>query len=196
MSFLAGLAVAVGLTGAGVASAQVIALPDITTPIVPTSNPVGDREFGGNGPQITVGVELRVERGGRAIFAYVTMSAVETGGDGSRTDIGPVPFEVWRWDHLQCRELVDRIVTPAQSVLRYTSGPGCTFNCGTLGPSEDGGTLVTVPVDHGPVRAITLLGDTAGDDISTDQNPYGDTSIRRISFRPIEVAMQQPSLCR
>jgi hypothetical protein len=48
--------------------------------------------------------------------------------------------------------------------------------------------IVNVPGRAGGlIRDIRLLGDTAGDDISTDNNPHGDTSIRRIRYNTIDV---------
>ena len=178
------------------AQAEMITLRDITTPIVPTSNPTGDRDFGGNGPRLTVGVELSIERGGRAIFAHVSFSARELGGDGSFTQIGPVPVLVWRWEDETCLRLAETINTQTFSVLSYDGGPGCGFGCARIGAQEDGGGIVTVvPQAPGPVLEVTLLGDTSGDDISTDDNPHGDTSIRAIRFRPIDVTFAPSLTC-
>jgi len=178
------------------AAQDTIQLRPITTAIVPTVTLSGDREFGGNGPRITVGVQLSVERGGRAIYATVSMSARELGGDGSATSVTPAPFLVWDALDEDCVQLVERIVSPAVTTFTDVSAPGCSFGCGVIGPQEDGGVLATrTNTFGGPVRTITYLGDTAGDDISTDANPSGDTSIRRIDFNPLQVAFQQPSLC-
>ncbi len=193
---LAALALgAVALSASGV-QADMITLRDITTPIVPTSNPTGDRDFDGNGPRMTVGVELSIERGGRAIFAHVSFSARELGGDGSFTQVGPVPVLVWRWEDDSCLRLVEAINSQTFSVLSHDSGPGCGFGCARIGAQEDGGALVTiVPQDPGPVVDVTLLGDTNGDDISTDDNAHGDTSIRAIRFRQIDVTFGPSLTC-
>ena len=170
----------------GVAAADPLDLDDITTPIVPQAVLRGDREFDGNGPVIVVGVQLSVERNGRAIFATVEMSAREIGGDGSHTAIGPLRFMVWRWRPADGARFVERINSPTVSTIRHTSGAGCSFGCAFIGPAEDGALIVNV-AGNGPVRDVRLLGDTAGDDISTDNNPHGDTSIRRIRFNTIDV---------
>jgi len=193
------LGVAAAVTASG-AQAETIVLRDILTPIVPTVVLAGDREFGGNGPRITVGVELTVERGGRAIFATVSFSATELGGDGSRTAITPAPILVWRWEDEDCMRPVERINTQSFALLSHDSAPGCGFGCGTVtGPgttSEDGGFVVTVvPQNPGPVANMTLLGDTAGDDISTDSNPSGDTSLRAVRFTPIDVTFADWPAC-
>ena len=182
--------------GASVAQADMISLRDITTPIVPTSNPIGNRDFSGNGPRMTVGVELSIERGGRAIFAHVSFSARELGGDGSFTQIGPVPVLVWRWEDESCLRLVETINSQTFSVLSHDSSAGCGFGCARIGAQEDGGGIVTVvPQDPGPVANVTLLGDTNGDDISTDNDPSGDTSIRAIRFNPIDVTFAPSLAC-
>ena len=176
--------------------ADTITLRHITTPIVPTSNPTGDRDFGGNGPRMTVGVELSIERGSRADFAHVPFSARELGGDGSFTQIGPVPVLVWRWEDESCLRLVEAINSQTFTVLSHDSGSGCGFGCARIGAQADGGALVTVvPRDPGPIVDVTLHGDTSGDDISTDDDPHGDTSIRAIRFRPIDVTFAPSLTC-
>lgn len=188
-------AMALGLTAmlaAPVAQAELITLRDITTPIVPTEVLAGDREFGGNGPRMTVGLELTIERGGRAIFADVIFTAQELGGDGSRTEIQPAPILVWRWEDESCLRLVESINSPTVALLSHDSVAGCGFGCGIIaGPGEtieDSGLVDTVvPQTPGPVSTVTLLGDTSGDDISSDADPSGDTSIRAIRFNQIDV---------
>ncbi|MEZ5667378.1 MAG: hypothetical protein R3F55_08085 [Alphaproteobacteria bacterium] len=185
---------AAALAASAAAHAETIVLRDITTPIVPTQVLAGDREFGGNGPRMTVGVELSIGRGGRAIFANVHFTATEMGGDGSRTAIDPAPILVWRFEDDSCRRTVVAIESQSFSLLSHDSAPGCgPFGCGLIaGPGqsiEDGGlVLPVVPQNPGPVATVTLLGDTTGDDISTDSNPSGDTSIRAIRFNPIDVS--------
>ena len=173
-----------------------ITLNDITEAIVPTLNLSGDRDFDGNGPIMDIDVELTIERGGRAIFAHINFSAHEDGGDNSRTEIGPVNFLVWRWRPSDGLHFVHAINSPTRSSIRHRSAPGCGVPCATVGrvesefEVEDGGLITTVVSETpGPVRDITLLGDTTGDDISTDDDPHGDTSIRRIRFNQIDVTM-------
>ena len=168
------------------ASAQetgILHLTSITTPIVPTAVITGDREFGGNGPNMYIGVTLEVGRGGRAIFAHVEFSARETGGDGSFTRTEET-FEVWRWQPSDGARFVSRIDRPVWGTV-VLSRPTCAGTC--LG-SEDGALMMTVDADStGPVHMVRLIGDTMGDDISDDSNPHGDTSIRAIVFNPLTV---------
>lgn len=178
-----------GLATPAEAQAGRIQIDPITTPIVPTALLAGDRDFDGNGPVITLGTRLTVERNGRAIFAHVTMSAREIGGDGSATAVGPISFQVWRWKPSDGPVFVRRIVSNRDAFARFTSSPGLgPIGGGIIGPSEDGGMIVTRAVPPGNyLDRVTFLGDTLGDDISTDANPHGDTSIRRITFDMIDV---------
>lgn len=163
-------------------------LRDITDTILPTELLQGDREFGGNGPRMVLGTRLFPARDGRAIMAEVMFSATETGGDGSRTAIGPMYFEVWRSGPENGNRIVRDIVDQDLVLMRWTSRPGCSFGCGFVGPHEDGALIRR---ETGPVGTfvtnVTYLGDTAGDDISDDGNPHGDTSIRGIQLGQVTV---------
>ncbi|MBF9036062.1 hypothetical protein HKCCE2091_17585 [Rhodobacterales bacterium HKCCE2091] len=160
-----------------------IDLAAITDDIVPTRVLAGDREFGGNGPHMVVDGRLLVTRGGTALVAEITFRAEETGGDGSFTRITR-NFEVWRSER---GERIDYVLGGGVDRAEWVSSPGCSFGCGFVGPHEDGALIVTRRFDGPLFSEITYLGDTAGDDISTDDNPHGDTSIREIRFRPITV---------
>ncbi|MBF9036061.1 hypothetical protein HKCCE2091_17580 [Rhodobacterales bacterium HKCCE2091] len=160
-------------------------LSSITTPILPTAVLAGDREFGGNGPRMTLDTVLVPTAGGRSIVAQVTFRAEETGGDGSFTRIGPLSFEVWR---ATGAERVESIVGNPNARMVWLSTPGCVWPCSQLGPTEDGGSIMTITAGPGTyLSEVTFLGDTAGDDISDDGNPHGDTSIRAIRFHPVTI---------
>lgn len=60
--------------------------PARLTNLVPQTLTRGDREFGGNGPDITCSVELRLPSDRRKVLADVHFRAVETKGDRSTTD--------------------------------------------------------------------------------------------------------------
>ncbi|MEO1138902.1 MAG: hypothetical protein AAFW87_05540 [Pseudomonadota bacterium] len=166
-----------------------IDLRDLTNDIVPTSaRPGADRDFDGNGPIMSLGTELTIGRGGRAVFVSVIFSAREDGGDGTATSIRTRPMEVWRWKPEDGPRFVSRIITDPIATTRLRAVPGCgPIGCGTIGPAEDGGLILTQSDLPGYLNAVTYLSDTLGDDISTDQNPHGDTSIRNISFDAITV---------
>ncbi len=166
-----------------------ITLRDLTADIVPTSaRPGADRDFDGNGPILVLGTELTIGRGGRAVFASVIFSAREDGGDGTATSIRTAPTEVWRWQPSDGARFVSRILTNPIVTTRLRAVPGCApIGCAIIGPSEDGGMILTQRDLPGYLSTVTYLGDTTGDDISTDNNPHGDTSIRNISFDPLPV---------
>lgn len=181
------LALAAGLVLCGLGTTPVMAqdssyltLPRISDPIVPTASLRGDREFGGNGPDLTVQVELRVGQRGRAIYADVTFWAEETGGDESATSVTE-HFQVWRWRPGD--RLVQSIDAP---VFRHTVRSNET--CGMCAGAVDGAfPTVMRGGPYGIIDTVRMIGDTMGDDISTDQDPHGDTAIHSISFRPVLV---------
>ncbi|MEM8800775.1 MAG: hypothetical protein AAGF15_11930, partial [Pseudomonadota bacterium] len=177
--------------------------------LTPTRLIRGDREFGGNGPRIDVRVQFIAKKHGAQIDARVTMRAAELGGDGSETRQTFYDFPVWHSGGKPIR--VTRILQPDWRVS-FTSPrgqnpfaargscrdaqvtprgflPSVTVTCRT----EDGGHFIVVR-DRGPIRQMLLMGDTSGDDISTDNNPRGDTGIRGIKFGtlPVEVLQKRP----
>ncbi len=162
---------------------------DITTAIIPRQdNPRADRDFDGNGPIMVLAVRLIPARGGRAVFAEVLFSAREDGGDGSSASIQTRPFEVWRWQPSDGARFVSQIAGEPVVTVRLQASRGCApIGCAIIGPSEDGGIIRTMTDLPGFLRDVTYLSDTTGDDISTDNDPHGDTSIRRIRFDPVEV---------
>ena len=169
--------------------AGIVTLNDITQAIVPTSTNTGDRDFNGT-PVIVMDVQLNIGQRGRAIYATVGMTARR----GNLRTFTRQQFLVWRWNPAEDIRVVRRILTPGVTI-RFDDLPGtCGFGCarvvagGSTSRPEDGGLIVDRDVPgRGLVRQVRLLGDTMGDDISTDQNPHGDTSIRSIRFRPIRV---------
>lgn len=187
---LLSLALALAVTSPAIAQdTGMIQLRDLTADIVPTSARAGaDRDFDGNGPIMVLGTELTIGRGGRAIFASVLFSAREDGGDGTATSIRTRPVMVWRWQPSDGARFVSRILTDPIATTRLRAVPGCApIGCATIGPAEDGGLILTQRDLPGYLESVTYLSDTTGDDISTDQDPHGDTSIRNISFDDIRV---------
>ena len=164
-------------------------LRDITDPIIPRqANADADRDFDGNGPDMAVVVHIGIARGGRAIFANVEFTASERGGDGSAAATGSQTFELWRWQPADGARFVRRILTDNAAVAILPVPNDCRASCAITGPVEDGAPLQVLTLSgNALVNQITYLGDTMGDDISTDDNPHGDTSIRRITFHDIRV---------
>ncbi|MBF9036060.1 hypothetical protein HKCCE2091_17575 [Rhodobacterales bacterium HKCCE2091] len=160
-----------------------LTLDPITTPIVPQAMLRGDREFGGNGPDLTVRVRLFPGRGGRAIFAEVTFRAAETGGDFSTTEITETHL-VWQWDPSMGARFVQSIDAP---VFEHTVRSEPT--CGTCAGHVFDGAVPTSMTGgpYGVINHISMIGDTMGSDVSTDRDPRGDTHVRSIAFRPFLV---------
>ena len=175
-------------------------LKDIFTPLVPTSNPRGDREFGGNGPRIIIDVELRPAWEGKAIFAHVRMNATELGGDGSTTN-GTWTYPVWR-QGASSSWCVRRVLGNTSQRIEFVSSAGDDPFAAQPGglprgvvKKEDGGYVVRLHQRGGFVDYVDVIGDTTGDDISTDDNPHGDTSIRYIKLGNVMVDAVRPSQC-
>lgn len=174
------------------ASAQqtgTIALRELTADIVPTEARAGaDRDLDGDGPTMTFGTELTIGRGGRAVFASVIFIARENDGNVKATSIRTAPTKLWRWQLTNGARFVSRILTDPIVATRLSAVPHCApIGCAVSGPSQNGSPILTLRNMPGYLSTVTYLGDTTGDDISTDQNPHGDTSIRNISFDPIQV---------
>lgn len=97
-----------------------VRLRDIKSPLVPSKLIRGDREFDGNGPDITSSVTLRVGPRKKAIYAFVSFSAVETKGDRSTTR------QSWRrkvYDAPRGRT-IEGIEGPVTSSVRFRSVKG------------------------------------------------------------------------
>ena len=199
-SLLLGCALAAAAVSPSYAGSVNLDLKDIFQPLVPTANPRGDREFGGNGPRITIDVELKPAWGGKAIFAHVRMDATEIGGDGSTTN-GSWSYPVWR-QGASSSWCVRRVLGNSTQRIQYVSRKGDDPLAAQPGglprgvvKKEDGGYVVRLPQRGGFVEYVDVMGDTSGDDISTDNNPHGDTSIRYIKLGNIQVDAVRPSQC-
>lgn len=200
MSLLLGTALLATSGTPGFAGSVNLELKDIFQPLVPTDNPRGDREFGGNGPRITIDVELRPAWEGKAIFAHVRMHAVEMGGDQSTTT-GSWAYPVWR-QSASNSWCVRRVLGNASHRIQFISMKGddpIAAQPGGLPRSvvkkEDGGYVQRLHQPRSFVEYVDVMGDTSGDDISTDDNPHGDTSIRYIKLGSINVDAVRPSQC-
>lgn len=110
-------------------SAQ-IELTDIETPLVPTRLVRGDREFGGNGPNVLSRVRLEVSRDRRSIVAKIYFKASETKSDWSTTEAN--------WSRTVFRapggKRIDRILGRTSSEVRFTSR---SAGFQILGPGDD-----------------------------------------------------------
>lgn len=136
----------------------------------PTRLVNGDREFGGNGPEMTAEAELFL-KGGRELWLKVELWARETGGDRSETR--------GSWQEKLYQAPAGRGIERVLSDLRSETGRFVSSKGGfqILG---GGGNAVSKPPIRGGnlVREWEVVGDTGGDDISTDRDCGDDTRIR------------------
>ncbi|MEX1366049.1 MAG: hypothetical protein AB1Z98_23175 [Nannocystaceae bacterium] len=113
-----------------------VELTDIETALVPTRLVRGDREFGGNGPNIISRVRLEVSRDRRSILAKIYFKATETKSDWSTTEAN--------WTRTVFRapsgKTIDRILSPTSSEVRFTSRKA---GFQILGPGDDFKRFVT-----------------------------------------------------
>ena len=173
------------LTAGAQAVERTITLNDIKGPLVPTDHYNGDREFGGNGPYMTVEAQLAIMNGGKTIAAYITFEALERGGDYSRVR-GNWTRVVWR---SRDGTRVTRIISRERDRVAGESKSGGGFSAAATGAAryDYGGPLNHLSKSHGFLRGAKVVGDTDGDDISTDSDPRGDTAIYLIDFGTLKV---------
>lgn len=149
-------------------------MPSTIGPFCPKKLLGGDREFGGHGPEIWAWIKLSVVNK-KYIDATVYMHARETTSDWSETEgtwtkriyIAPAGYEI------------TSIESGKYSEVHYVSKPGVNaFTPQGLVQAIGGARGNDVPFqDDGLVRRWHIVGDTGGDDISTDDNPHDDTSV-------------------
>ncbi|PSN16112.1 hypothetical protein C7293_04035 [filamentous cyanobacterium CCT1] len=109
---------------------QLVRPNDITEPLVPTAVLRGDREFDGNGPDITARLKLVVSPDGRHVIAKIYFLAFETKPDWSTTES--------TWEKIVYTAPAGRrilsLASPASSEVRFIS-PRAGFQI--LFPGED-----------------------------------------------------------
>lgn len=207
--------------------AKKIDLEDINEWLCPNKLLRGDREFGGNGPNIKCEVKLRIGDAGTALYADIYFWAQETKQDWSTTE-GRWSKKVYDAPYGQ---KITALKSDAASRTSFTSPPagfqfifpGEDVNTamekffagskiantvllmhGIVSPStvtkeqigkligtySQGNTVVKVPATEGTlVKFFHIVGDTGGDDISTDDSCNDDTRIVKIEFFPVTVDM-------
>lgn len=143
----------------------------------------GDREFGGHGPEIWAWVKLRIVDS-RFIVADLYLHARETVSDWSETE-GTWSKTIYT---APAGTEITRIVSGVYSEVHYTSKPGVNaFSPAGLVQAIGGARGSDVPFkDDGLVMRWNIVGDTGGDDISTDDNPNDDTQVA-IQLNPVKI---------
>lgn len=174
-----------------------LAAPDSTVEIMPsTIGPYcpkkllgGDREFDGHGPEIWAWIRLKIVDK-KHIDATVYMHARETTHDWSETEgtwtkrlyTAPAGYEI------------RQILSGQYSEVHYISKPGVNaFTPQGLVQAIGGARGNDVPFkDDGLVRRWHIVGDTAGDDISDDDNPHDDTQVA-VQLNPMKLRLVRVS---
>lgn len=161
--------------------------PTTVGPYCPTKLLAGDREFGGHGPEINADITLTIENGNQ-LFATVNMHARETESDWSETEgswkkliyTAPSGFNI------------SQIQSGKHSEVHYISKPGLgIFSKGAAQELFSGAKGNDVAFnDDGLVTRWNIVGDTMGDDISTDRNCKDDTQVA-VQLNPIKLLLRR-----
>jgi len=151
-----------------------VELTDITTPLVPKVLVKGDREFGGNGPQITTKVQLQISEDRRSIKAKIFFRAVETGGDRSTTEES---FKVKVFEAPAGKQ-IKAIEGPLVSEVNFKS-QRAGFQI--LGPGEDFAEFV---------RTVEEIAQKVMDAVNTIEGREGDTRKMRAAREYLEMVRE------
>ncbi len=150
----------------------------------------GGRDFEGNGPAITIDVELEAD--GNRVLADIRFRAQETDGGDTSLDfipsfkrvIGRVP------DGLE----IAGFVGDTSSTIQLTS-PKAGWE--TWGGCNDGAVLEAGPAEITGdfIASALIIGDTGHDDISDDADCNCDMRVEDIVFNEIEVLVREEGSC-
>jgi hypothetical protein len=138
----------------------------------------GDREFAGHGPRTVIIVTLNVINE-RQIEATIDFTATETVADFSQVK------ETWRRIIYTApnSKRIAQILTPRVTTFDVlNSDDGTQFI-----RNERTGNVEILPPPNNFIAGLTFVGDTSGDDISSDTDCTDDTRIIRIDFYPIKI---------
>jgi hypothetical protein len=155
--------------------------PGPTGVLCPDNLVQGDREFGGNGPQITVHAHTLLAADSKSFSIAVDFDAVETGGDHSEVTGNFVPFT---WNAPEGQHITSIVSGISSSVSALSAAAGAE-----VGACNDGDVIANPTITGDLIAAIQLIGDTGGDDISSDTDCSCDTQIKNITFNPVVVQL-------
>lgn len=153
--------------------------PSTWGPVCPKLLLRGDREFGGNGPRVDAQVRLSIAADGSGVDATLDFHAVETRSNWSETR------GTWR-RRVFTAAAGERVVEVLSATQSRTEAVSAAAGFQVVFP---GGTQIVAspPVYDGDlVREFLIVGDTGGNDISTDDNCSDDTRIS-VVFNPVTV---------
>lgn len=158
---------------------ETITLNNITAELCPNKLESGDRDFGG-GPAINTTIILEKTPDENGIDAVIYYTAAETSGDKT-TAAGTFRQRVYT-------------ASPGVRIVRiepaYVESKVVDFK-GRAAGSEFGscneGPVLNPPVTGGSVRAIAVVGDTGGPDVSGGGDCRCDTKIKSIQFNTVRI---------
>jgi hypothetical protein len=179
--------IAVPGTSIAIIDSVVQFMPSTVGPYCPKRLLGGDREFGGHGPEIYAWIKLNVINR-RTIEAEVFMHARETVADWSETQgtwkkvlyTAPAGYEI------------TGILSGKYSEVKYISRPGVNaFSPTGLVQALGNVRGSNIPFkDDGLVTRWNIVGDTGGDDISTDDNCNDDAQVA-IQLNPVKINLRK-----
>jgi hypothetical protein len=130
---------------------------------------------------INASVQLEVTPDGTGIDAIVNFNEQETGGDNSEVTGS------WRIRVFSAAEgtRITGITSAARTNIVNYRGRGGGFEVSIFGCND--GAVEEATVSGGPVRTFSLIADTGGEDISSDNDCHCDSRIEKISFNPVTI---------
>lgn len=134
-----------------------VAINDIDTKLVPKILVSGDREFGGNGPDIWSNVKIKTGEGGRKLYADVFFRAKETKSDWSETKETFSNLLVWE---APSGQRITKILSDDYSETQFKSQKA---GFQILGPTRD-----WIPVIDIVVQLARAISGDSGEDSSGD----------------------------
>lgn len=153
----------------------------------------GDAEFGGNGPDVSLSVTLRVSSDGRQVLAALEGTASEVGGTTRARIDTAVPVYT-----AEPGAVITAVLSPATAVLSYRDGDhDGDYVCEGAGELPFKDRLVTFrnaagsPCKDGLVRLARFLGDVNGADVNTG-TPFSRVTRTSVDvlFAPIRIAVR------
>ncbi len=169
-----------------------VELTDITTELVPNRLTQGDREFGGNGPDVTCRVTLQLSSDRRKIEAKIDFKARETKSDWSTVEESFVRTVFTA----PAGKTIDRIVSPTTSTVSFRS-KAAGFQL--LGPGEDFKKFVEMveQIANQLMDAERTLSNRSSDtrEVEKARRIIGDVSrgVKDMQFEGNHVHMEHPS---
>lgn len=145
--------------------------PAAIGPFCPKALLAGDREFGGNGPEMWVRASVAVTAD-EALELTVSLRARETAHDWSETS------GTWTRRLTPPEMKVKRILSGTRSEAYWVDDVPAPVE--TLASLRDWHYSPVAPETGTLVRTFDLRGDTPGGDISEDDNCSNDTAVRLI----------------